>query len=221
MAEFEKARFWEDATQVTDFNAEWKQRQLRYIGKMLEHEGLSPDSVIVDVGSGRHPVSEFLASDDSHIITVDVVKPDESVSDTHILTDIDKLLREDSFSTRKAEVRAAKALKVDARTTSPEQVDTFIFSDSLNYVDYKQTLQRAYHYLKPGGVFVILNQPGRTFEGTDYVIDAAGLHDNQELSDFLADLEMDEVGKNITRDGYLVGVFKKRPAPQDPEGVNQ
>lgn len=45
----------------------------------------------------------------------------------------------------------------DTRDTSPQLVDSFILSNVLNYVDYKEVLNSLVKYLKPNGRIFINN----------------------------------------------------------------
>jgi SAM-dependent methyltransferase len=210
-----RQHFWEKAGGASDYNAEWKEKVIGYIQKILKKEGIEVGSVILDLGSGKKPVSELIAPSDSKVIYVDFNAPEEgSAHDPHmhIQRDIHDLLENDSFSLRRSQLEAAKFVGVDPRSESTEHIDTVIVSDILNYVPSREVLQRADAYLKPGGVLIILNQPGRTFDYAAHTLSPEGASDNESLKLFLTEeLEMVPVYEETTKDNYFIGAYQKQP----------
>ena len=64
-------------------------------------------------------------------------------------------------------------------------------------------------FLKENGLVIIFNQPGRTFDFAEHSLDADGVESNEELEEILEELNMKELYKMITKEGYFVGVYQK------------
>lgn len=156
--------------------------------KRLEGEG-KLGQVIVDIGSGAWAVSEKLAPRHT-VITIDLGNYDETQARAigawnrqYVPFDIEDVEDSGKFSTRRALLKIASFLDVDPRREgSQEQVDTMIFSEVLNYVDYQQVLRAMARYLKKGGRFIIYNLPTR---GIKDLFSSKGLKSNIELLQFL------------------------------------
>lgn len=104
------------------------------------------------------------------MFAVDFVRPLVAHDFHHIRGDIRRTAEPDSFAMRRAIVQIAHTLGVDPRTAKPQQVDTIICSDILNYLPYEDVTRTLSHYLKRGGLLIVLNQPGRTFEGGEKLL---------------------------------------------------
>ncbi|HUQ30446.1 MAG TPA: class I SAM-dependent methyltransferase [Candidatus Paceibacterota bacterium] len=211
MAEGHRESFWKKAGEASDFNAEWKEKVLNYIGKTLRRQHIPIGDVVLDIGSGINPVSRFITPESSKVIYVDFNAPESTKSvHTHINRDIHDLLDEHAFSAKRALVQSAQLLEIDPRNESREQVDTVFVSDILNYVPAQQLLGKAYEYLKQGGVLIVLNQPGRTFEYATHTLHPEGASDNAALGEFLTDsLHMTSLYSEVTKEGYFIGAYQK------------
>lgn len=149
--------------------------------------------VIVDAGSGStvmkaesvlEPTSGvFYPREGKKIIRVEIGLPDEFTASGNIaevLADIERT-QADSLSAKKKLVKAAKFLGIDARADA-KPVDTILFSDILNYVDYRKAITGLARFLKVGGRLVIANEPERGYRG---FFSANGVKSNRELIAFL------------------------------------
>lgn len=157
-----KAELWELHWGAT-YNQNLKEQYVKPLFAKWEREG-KIGAIVADIGGGAFPVSDYIPG--SHkIITVDIAGYErESEDKRRIRYDIEKVSDESSFSTRKALVKLADFLDIDPRNeASSEQIDTMIFSDVLNYVDYETVLAKCAEYLKTDGRFIIINKPGRGF----------------------------------------------------------
>ncbi len=136
---------------------------------------------VVEVGSGICPLTRLLQKH-HQLIHIDIAGHTSKVGNKlHLRLDAEQLLDRQSHSTRKALGLIARFIGVDAQDTKPP-IDSFFFSDILNYIDWQKVLAEANRYLKPGGSFVIFNKPGRGFPP---LFSSEGLKDNTLLLDFL------------------------------------
>ena len=146
----------------------------------LEKEG-KVGNLIVDVGSGAHPVTRLLAARPGRKrICVDIAADNgESVDELRLRVDAEKIGQLDQLSFRKARLRACVFLKIDLRTdTDFQRADTMVISDTLNYVDFRKVLSGLASYLKPNGRIIILNLP---YRGNQSLFSDLGLKDNRQL----------------------------------------
>jgi 2-polyprenyl-3-methyl-5-hydroxy-6-metoxy-1,4-benzoquinol methylase len=206
-------RFWEQAGGASDYNAEWKERVVGHIKKILKKEGIETGRVILDVGSGKKPVSQLLARPESKVIYVDFNAPAENNAHDphiHIQRDIHDLVKENSFASKRSVVEASRLLGVDSRAESTERVDTVVVSDILNYVPARNVLEKVHGYLKPGGILIVLNQPGRTFDYAAHTLSPEGATDNESLATFLSEeLGMVPLYEETTKEDYFMGAYQK------------
>lgn len=140
---------------------------------------------ILDVGSGAHPVSKSLRSGDHKIIEIDIAAAEHGQLSEKLLRlkyDVEEL-GNDSFATKKALAKTANFLEIENfREAPPEQIDTIIFSEILNYVDYQKVIAETKTYLKPGGRVIIFNAPGR---GHRFLFSDEGVSNNAELISYM------------------------------------
>lgn len=162
--------------------------QIRCTGpvlRKLEREGKIGD-VVMDIGSGSSPVAAWLRTEPK-IITIDIggkFKPIERV--LHLEEDIEKASDESSFRLKSAIMKISEFLEIDPRAeTSGEKIDTMIFSQILNYVDFRRTLGAFSNYLKQGGRMIIINKPGRGEKEFPGYFSEKGVKNNGELLDFV------------------------------------
>ena len=160
------------------YGPELKQWLLKPVFETLESKGKIGD-VIVDVGSGAAPVTRFLPNRAGRKrIFVDVAGDNgRAGEEQRVRLDAEKVGDEEALSFRKAAVRAGRFLGVEPRGER-ECADMIVFSDLLNYVDFRKVLQGFGGFLKEEGRMVIVNLPIR---GNEALFSEKGLKDNREL----------------------------------------
>jgi hypothetical protein len=170
-------RFW-----GADYGLEMKEWLLKPVFETLEAEGKAGD-LIVDIGSGAQPVTRFLpARPGRKRILVDVAADDAIHADERrIRLNAEKVAEPSALSLLKALVKAREFLDLSpgARLAG---ADLMVFSDLLNYVDFRKVLRGFSTYLKPGGRLMISNLPMR---GNESLFSENGLKDNRDLYKFL------------------------------------
>src|SRR6516162_9638650 len=140
-------RYWGES-----YGAESKQLLLKPVFTKLETEEKIGD-LIVDVGSGASPVTELLKAKPARKrICIDVAADNVgSLNDLRIRLDAEKVGQFGSLSFRKALLRVCAFLGINPKTEAKtERADTLVFSDMLNYMDFRKVLNRFAKYLKPG-----------------------------------------------------------------------
>jgi len=185
---------------------ELKQRLLKPLLDDLEKEG-KVGNLLVDIGSGAHPVTRLLAARPGRKrICVDIAADNgESTDELRLRLDAEKIGQLDRLSFRKALLRACSFLKIDLRKDAESpRADTILISDTLNYVDFREVLSRLGSYLKPNGRIVILNLP---YRGNQSLFSDLGLKDNRQLYPVL-----EEQGFEIEHKS-----FPKRPRNETDE----
>ncbi len=138
---------------------------------------------VLDVGSGSNGVVKNLR-DKHKVIALDIAAPKNQEEDNYkyIKFDIEDISRTSRISYKKALIEASQFLNIDRKTANKEQIDSIIFSEILNYIDYRKVLAELKKYLKPGGRFMIMNQPSR---GITALFSKRGLKNNKRLYQFL------------------------------------
>jgi SAM-dependent methyltransferase len=172
-------RYWGDA-----YGLDLKQWLLKPLFEKLEHEGKVGD-LIVDVGSGARPVSRFLPPRPGRKrILVDVAAENcASADEQKIRLNAEKIAQPAALSFRKALLRVCNFLEIPpAAPANAIGADTIVFSDLLNYVDFRKVLRGFARFLKPDGRIVIVNLPMR---GNESLFSEKGLKDNRQLYEFL------------------------------------
>jgi SAM-dependent methyltransferase len=168
------------------YGRDLKQWLLKGVFDRLEAEA-KIGSLIVDVGSGALPVTQLLkAMPARKRICVDIAADNIALPDVlRLRLDAEEVGAWERLSFRKAMVRAGAFLGIDpGRSADPEYADTIVFSDILNYVDFRKVLHGFAKYLKPDGRIIISNLP---FRGNRSLFSANGLKDNFQLYAFLAE----------------------------------
>ena len=171
-------QYWGEA-----YGLELKRWLLKPVFERLEKEGRIGD-LIVDVGSGARPVTRLLpARTGRKRILVDVAAENHGGADEQkIRLDVEKVNQPDALSFRKAMVRARRFLGLaPGATANPPGADTMVFSDLLNYVNFREVLRGFAAYLKPEGRIIIVNLP---FRGNRSLFSDEGLKDNHQLYRF-------------------------------------
>ncbi len=150
----------------------------------MENGGKVGD-LIVDVGSGARPVTRFFkARPGRKRILVDVAADNSASEDEQkVRLDVEKMGDLGSLSFRKALLRVCRFLEIaPGAERNPPRADTMVFSDLLNYIDFRKVLSGFSNYLKPEGRIVIVNLPMR---GNRSLFSERGLKDNRHLYEFL------------------------------------
>ena len=166
------------------YGPDLKRWLLKPVFEALEKEGKIGD-VVVDVGSGAAPVTKLLpATPGRKRIMVDIAADNSRSMDAQkIRLDAEKVGEPDALSFRKALVRACRFLELDpAAGANAGGADTIVFSDLLNYVDFRKVLRGFAGYLKPDGRIIVVNLPIR---GNQSLFSEKGLKDNGQLYRFL------------------------------------
>ena len=183
-----------------------KQWLLKPLLDHLEKEG-KVGNMIVDIGSGAHPVTRLLvARPGRKRICLDIAADNgESVDELRLRLDAEKIGQLDRLSFRRAWLRTCSFLKIDPRKDAEiRRADTVVISDTLNYVDFRKVLSGLASYLKPNGRIIILNLP---YRGNQSLFSDLGLKDNRQLYPFL-----EEQGFEIEHKA-----FPKRPRNETDE----
>jgi hypothetical protein len=171
--------YWGEA-----YGIDLKRWLLKPVFEKLEVEGKIGD-LVVDVGSGARPVTQFLRHKTARKrICVDIAADNaRSASEQKIRLDVEKVGEPAALSFRKALLRVCRFLEIapggEAHTKG---ADMMVFADLLNYVDFRRVLGGFARYLKPGGRIVIVNLPMR---GNQSLFSEQGLKDNRQLYEFL------------------------------------
>jgi hypothetical protein len=185
---------------------ELKQGLLRPVLGDLEKEG-KIGNLILDIGSGAHPVTRLLAARPGRKrVCVDIAADNgESADELRPRLDAEKIGQTHRLSFGKALIRVCSFLQINPRTeTDIQRADTMLISDTLNYVDFRKVLSGLASYLKPNGRMVILNLP---YRGNQSLFSDLGLKDNRQLYPVL-----EELGLEIEQK-----LFPKRPRNETDE----
>ena len=172
-------RYWGES-----YGPESKQLLLKPVFDKLETEE-KIGNLIIDVGSGALPVTQLVKAKPARKrICIDIASDNVgSLNDLRIRLDAEKAGQFGSLSFRKALLRVSAFLGINPRTEAKtERADTIVFSDMLNYVDFRKVLNGFGNYLKPGGRIIVFNLPDR---GNGSLFSDKGLKDNHQLYAFL------------------------------------
>jgi hypothetical protein len=164
------------------YGLQLKRWLLEPVFEKLEAEGKVGD-LIVDIGSGAQPVTQFLQKRPGRKrICVDVAADNRRAGDAQtVRLDVEKVAESGSLSLRKALVRACRHLDVTPES-APAGADLMVCADVLNYVDFRKVLGGFAKYLKPGGRIVVVNLPMR---GNQSLFSEQGLKDNRLVCQYL------------------------------------
>ena len=185
--------FWQEVRQDANpwqeywgesYSPQLKQRLLKPVFDKLEAEE-KIGNLIVDVGSGESPVTQLLKTKPTRKrICVDIAADNVgSLGDLRIRLDAEKVGQFGTLSFRKALLRVCAFLETNPRTEAKtERADTIVFSDTLNYVDFRKVLNGFAKYLKPDGRIIVFNFP---YRGSQLLFSHKGLKDNRDLNAFL------------------------------------
>ena len=173
--------YWGEA-----YGPDLKQWLLNPVFEEMEKAGRVGD-LIVDVGSGARPVTRFFKPRPGRKrILVDIAADNTgSEEEQKIRLDVEKAGDLGALSFRKALLRVCRFLKIaPGAEGNSSRADMIVFSDLLNYIDFRKVLSGFSDYLKPGGRLVIVNLPMR---GNQSLFSERGLKDNRHLYEFLAE----------------------------------
>jgi len=178
------------------YSADLKRHMLGPIFERLEREG-NVGNVVVDVGSGASPVTKLLPpAPDRKFVFIDIAGANMRTENTQgIRWDARKISRPDSLSYRKALLRVSEFLGHDPRDNCQEPPATaIVFSDFLNYVDFREVIAGFARFLKTGGRLIIANRPNR---GIKEEFCERGLKNNADLCAFLAERRLEIESKEF------------------------
>jgi hypothetical protein len=178
------------------YSAELKKYLIDSVFQRLDHEG-KLGNLIVDVGSGASPVSRLLPpAPDRRFIFMDVAGANSSSLETQrIRLDAESITRPDLLSYRIALIRICRFLALDPRAQAREDRATaMVFSDILNYVDYRNVLSGFANFLQSGGRIIVINHPTR---GIRPRFSGKGLKTNDDLYGFLEEQNLEIESKDF------------------------
>ena len=115
-------------------------------------------------GSGASPVTQLLKTKPGRKrVCVDIAADNGvSLDELRIRLDAEKVGQFGALSFRKAILRVCAFLEINPEIEEKtERTDTIVFSDTLNYVDFRKVLNGFAKYLKPDGRIIVLNLPHR------------------------------------------------------------
>ncbi len=149
-----------------EYDPKWKQGDLVPVLESLVVEG-KLGTVVVDVGSGAFPISKMIDGKlrkGLKIIELDIAAPAYETEDSiRAKIDVENLAKKD-FESRRVLVALRQWLKNKGFTTEEAVVDSAIFSDVLNYINYENVLPELLPLLKEGGRVIIFNAPRRGYK---------------------------------------------------------
>jgi hypothetical protein len=166
------------------YGPELKQGLLTPVFRKLETEE-KIGNLIIDVGSGASPVTRLVKPKPGRKrICVDIAADNAgSQEELRIRLDAEQVGQLRTLSFRKALLRVCVFLGINPKTEAKtERADTIVFSDTLNYVDFRKVLNGFAKYLKPGSRIIVFNLP---YRGNRLLFSDKGLKDNRQLYAFL------------------------------------
>jgi SAM-dependent methyltransferase len=185
---------------------ELKQQLLKPVfGKLEKEEKIG--NLIIDVGSGASPVTQLLKTKPGRKRVCVNIAADKgrSLEELRIRLDAERVGQFCALSFRKAILRVCAFLETNPKTDEKtERADMIVFSDILNYVDFRKVLSGFGKYLKPDGRIIVLNLPHR---GNHSLFSENGLKDNLKLCAFLEESHFEIEHK----------AFPKRPRNETDE----
>jgi hypothetical protein len=143
---------------------------------------LDDDSFVLDVGSGNNPISLNLPSKPK-IITLDLAGQtglSAQPNHTHLKTNAETL------PTHKDDLEIlttlCRSLSHGKEVSITHLFQLIVFSEILNYVDYRSIIAGYSRFLDSNGQILIINSPNRGFHG---LFSPQGVKNNQELIDLM------------------------------------
>ncbi|MFH2145425.1 MAG: hypothetical protein ABII75_05285, partial [Candidatus Omnitrophota bacterium] len=168
--------------------------------------------LVLDVGASSIPITGVFAFLDSHaVIGIDSAYqvPFKNL-EPHIGT---PFLLVKSYAHKLDEVLETQAVRDFLKDTSglgQAPVDAVVFSDILNYVDYRQVIGKALKKLRVGGRMIIVNMAGAGFPDK---YSEKGVKTNSELRNFLKEQDLvfeEEYCEYAGRDHVFITETKRR-----------
>lgn len=165
------------------YGQEFDTHNQAYLTKQLENleeQGLLGNNLI-DAGSG---IANSIPFKRKKVLKVDIGNLRGSKREgEHILNvrgDIERLTPQ-TRAEKLVFVKAARFFGVDPRSKKPP-VDSILLSNTLNYVDFRESIKELSRFLKKGGRLIISNTPGK---GITELFSENGVKSNSELVEFL------------------------------------
>ncbi len=185
-------RYWGES-----YGPDLKQWLLKPVFEELDRAG-KIGNLIVDAGSGAAPVTKFLpARAGRKRILVDIAADNaRAVDQQKVRLDAEKVGEPGALSFRKALLRVCNFLGMDPRGERNGGADMMVFSDLLNYVDFRKVLGGFARYLNAGGRIVVCNLPMR---GNQELFSEKGLKDNRQLYQFLEEQQFEIEQKSFPK----------------------
>ena len=180
---------WEENWGVS-YSPELKRRFLSSLFAQMDRDG-KIGNLVVDVGSGAIPVSHLLpATPERRYILLDIAGRNEVVLESqYIRFDAENVLRPRSMNYRRALLRVCAFLGMDPRSLAGKQQATaLMFSDVLNYLDFRKVIAGFADFLKADGRIIIINLPSR---GVRALFSDDGLKRNDDLYPFLEEHDLE------------------------------
>jgi len=152
--------------------------------------------VVVDVGAGEISVSDIF--DGKKVVQLDIGLPKDSIEEdlARIVFDLDKVgVEVEAVRDMLGKVADFLGIERCEEEANCEVVDTFIFSEILNYVDFRKVMEFCAKFLKKGGRFIIFNKAGI---GYYELFHDNGVKENKDLKEFVI-----EQGFECEYEGYI------------------
>ena len=151
-----------------DYRDPWKWKIVGSLINEILNEDDKPSS-IMEVGAGKYPMSECVEDKKHKILQIDVGGPENkavSISKLQARYDIENIIptdenKEEMINNLERFNQLMLFLNSDYAEEKPESIDLLIFSDTLNYVDYKSAIKAIKKYLWENGKLAIYNCPER------------------------------------------------------------
>jgi len=186
---------WDENWGAT-YSPELKRRLLSPLLTELDDDG-KIGRLVVDVGSGAKPVSCFLPPcPGRRFIHLDIAALNlVDAESCYVRFNAEYVNRPDSIAYRKALLQVSRFLVINPhRSAQRELATTLLFSDILNYVDFRNVLLGFLRFLAPGGRIIIVNLPTR---GIESEFSEKRLKRNEDLYAFLAEQHLEIESKEF------------------------
>ncbi len=182
MVDFKNEDFWQTAWGKKEYAPLTKARFVYPALEALDEAG-KIGQLVVDVGAGPDPLSGHLLSKPRKIIEIDVAGGESKIWNTLKLEFDINHVGDNSVETRRALAQILRFMGLKSRDVKgPALVDTLMFSQVLNYVDFRNVLGGFIKYLKNDGRMLIFNTP---LVGLPSQFSPLGLTNNGDLYKFL------------------------------------
>jgi hypothetical protein len=179
--------------------------------------------LMYDVGSWIEPITRSMSKNmrngqypNRRIVLADIAWPDAiEWNCLRLRYNIEDIVDHTRSSTQDALAKVTSYLETTLPTETPKlpHPTTMVFSDVLNYVDYKRVLKWSIDLLASGWLIMICNEPGK---GIQELISENGVKNNETLLKYLRNelhldiLDFDFEGSNIPFTTLTLVARKKR-----------